>query len=117
MLLFLNSEEYFSKDKFKEFEELMSWDINRFDRLKRDEWILVYRKRKGRVKGLYTLSFKANHMITSMYKKLNGEEIPETSSKNPMFHRKVKYTDKVYRNFIKSMNAFIKSKKEKSKAQ
>ena len=40
-------------------------------------------------------------------KKLNGEEIP-SSEHNPIFHRNVKYTDKVYRNFIKEMNKTIK---------
>ena len=111
MLLFLYSEKRFNKDKFKEFEELMSWDVNRFDRLKRDDWIVVFRKRHGHTKALYKLSFKANHLINSVYKKLNGEEIPETESKNPMFRKKVKYTDKVYRNFIKSMNKFTKENK------
>ena len=37
MLLFLYSEDYFSKDKFEEFDELLSWDVNRFDRLLRDK--------------------------------------------------------------------------------
>ena len=30
MLLFLYSEKYFSKDKFHEFDELISWNVNRF---------------------------------------------------------------------------------------
>jgi len=37
MILFLYSEEYFNKTKFKEFEELMSWDVKRFDTLLRDD--------------------------------------------------------------------------------
>ena len=45
MLLFLYSEDYFSKDKFKEFDELLSWNVNRFDKLLRDCWIEVFRKR------------------------------------------------------------------------
>jgi len=107
MLLFLYSEDYFSKDKFKEFDELLSWNVNRFDKLLRDGWIEVFRKRVGKTKGLYELSYKSKRMINSIYKKLNGEEIP-SSEHNPIFHRNVKYTDKVYRNFIKEMNKTIK---------
>ena len=33
MILFLNSEIYFGKDKFKEFNNLLSWDEGRFKRL------------------------------------------------------------------------------------
>ena len=107
MLLFLYSEDYFSKDKFNEFDELLSWNVNRFDKLLRDGWIEVFRKRAGKTKGLYELSYKSKRMINSIYKKLNGEEIP-SSEHNPIFHRNVKYTDKVYRNFIKEMNKTIK---------
>ena len=107
MLLFLYSEDYFSKDKFNEFDELLSWNVNRFDKLLRDKWIEVFRKRSGKEKALYQLSYKAKRVINSIYKKLNGEEIP-TSKDNPMFLRKVSYSDKVYRNFIIEMNKFIK---------
>ena len=90
MLLFLYTEEYFSKDKFQEFNELLSWEVARFDRLRHDNWIEMFRKNSG---------------------KHNGEEIPTSPSKNPMFKRNVKYSDKVYRNFIKEMNATIKQQR------
>ena len=35
MLLFLYSEDIFSKEKFEEFDNLLSWDEDRFDRLLR----------------------------------------------------------------------------------
>ncbi len=111
MLLFLYTEDYFSKDKFQEFNELLSWDVTRFDRLRRDKWIEVFRKNMGKRKALYTLSYKTKRMINSLYKKLNGEEIPTSPSKNPMFKRNVKYSDKVYRNFIKEMNASIRQQR------
>ena len=113
MLLFLYSEDYFSKDKFNEIDELLSWNVNRFDKLLRDGWIEVFRKRAGKTKGLYELSYKSKRMINSIYKKLNGEEIP-SSEHNPIFHRNVKYTDKVYRNFIKEMNKTIKQQQRLS---
>lgn len=41
VLLFLYSERYFSKDKFDEFDELLSWDVKRFDSLLTRGWITV----------------------------------------------------------------------------
>jgi len=111
IMLFLYSEVYFSKDKFKEFDELISWERNRFDRLLRDGWIILFRKRSGKVKGLYEMSFKGKRMVNLVYKKLNGEEIPEHKTNNPLFMPNAKYQDKVYRNMIKEMNVFIRQQR------
>ena len=104
MLLFLYSEDIFSKEKFDEFDSLLSWDKNRFDRLLRDGWIEVFRKRRKKHKSLYGVSFKAQRVISSIYKKLSGEEIPTDISNNPIFVKNVKYSDKAYRNMIIEMN-------------
>jgi hypothetical protein len=113
MLLFLKSEPKFSKDKFDEFNELLSWDKNRFEKLKQEGWIEVFRlgNKAGQRRALYQLSYKAQRMLTSLYKKLSGEEIPTSQSSNPMFAKNVSYTDKVYRNFILDLNAYIRDKK------
>ncbi len=111
ILLFLKSEEYFSKDKFQEFDDLISWEKHRFERLRQEGWIEVFRKRMGKRKALYQLSQKAKRVTTSIYKYLNGKEIPTSNDGNPMFLRNVSYTDKVYRNFIIKMNAFIKQQR------
>jgi len=114
VILFLNSENYFSKDKFAEFDRILSWDENRFDKLLRDGWIEVFRERKGKTKGLYNLSYKAKRVITSIYKKLNGEEMPTSPSQNPMFLKNVSYMDKRYREAIKNMNEFIRQQRHLS---
>jgi hypothetical protein len=114
VLLFLYSEKYFSKDKFNEFDELISWDVNRFNKLLRDGWVTVFRKRQGKKKALYEVSYKGRRMLGSMYKKLSGEEIPESPSVNPMFLKNVSYTDKVYRNMIIEMNKFIRQQRHPS---
>ena len=111
IILFLHDEDYFSKDKFSEFDRLLSWNINRFDKLLSDGWIEVFRKYDGRKKGLYTLSYKSNRVVTSIYKKLSGEEIPVSPSSNPMFAKNVPYTHKVYRNMIKDMNKVIRQQR------
>jgi hypothetical protein len=111
ILLFLNTEGYFSKDKFKEFDNILSWEEHRFDRLLRDGWIEVFRERRGKIKALYMLSYRAKRVITSIYKKLSGEEIPTSPSANPMFLKNVSYTDKRYRKAIERMNEFIRQQR------
>jgi hypothetical protein len=111
MLLFLYSEQYFSKDKFTEFDELLNWDRDRFERLRQAGWIEVFRKRMGHRKALYELSFKCKNMIAEIYRKLNGEEIPMGERSAPMFKKKVDYSDKVYRNMVKEMNESIRQQR------
>lgn len=114
MLLFLNSEDIFSRDKFEEFEQLMPWNDDRFFKLKKQGWIELFRPKTSRRKPLYQLSYKTNRLISSVYKKLNGQEIPVTSKRNKMFAKNVKYTDKVYRRMIKDMNKSIRQQRHPS---
>jgi hypothetical protein len=111
IILFLYSEKYFDKEKFKEFNEILSWDEKRFNRLLHDGWIESFRKKVGNRRAIYQLSFKAQRMVDSIYKKLNGEEIPVSDTNNPMFLRNASYADKVYRNMIKEMNSFIRQQR------
>ncbi len=114
MLLFLYSEEIFSKKKFEEFDNLLAWDGKRFDRLYEEGWIEVFRKRKKTTKSMYSISYKTERVISGIYKKLSGEEIPTSLTGNPMFAKNVCYTDKVYRNMILEMNKIIKQQRHRS---
>jgi hypothetical protein len=111
IIFFLYSELYFDRDKFIEFDNLLGWDKQRFEKLRQAGWIEVFRKRMGNRKALYQLSSKAKIMVRSVYNKLNGEEIPVSQSQNKMFARNVSYTDKRYRTMIKEMNAVIKQQR------
>ena len=114
MLLFLNSEKYFDKDKFTGFNQLLGWNKNRFEKLKKEGWIEVFRKGHRGRKSIYCLSYKTKRVIKSIYNKLEGEEIPTSPSSNPMFLKNVCYNDKVYRNMIIEMNEFIKQQRHHS---
>jgi hypothetical protein len=114
VLLFLYSEKYFDKNKFEEFDSLLSWDIHRFEKLKQLGWIVVFRKRVGSHKTIYQLSIKSERMIQSIYRKLSGEEIPVSNSTNKMFAKNVSHSDKVYREMILKMNAVIKQQRHPS---
>jgi len=104
---------YFIKRKYglsqvDEFDELLSWDKNRFEKLRQEGWIEVFRKKQGHRRVVYALTYKAQRVLTSVYKKLEGEEIPESKSSNPLFLADVSYNDKVYRNYIKKLNKSIR---------
>jgi len=68
----------------------------------------------GQRKALYQLSNRGKRVTTSIYKYLNGQEIPSSSDGNPMFLKNVSYTDKVYRNFIIEMNQTIKQQRHQT---
>lgn len=114
ILLFLYSEKYFGREDFAEYNTLLGWDPNRFNKLLEDGWIVVFRKRNSRARAIYEISYKTKTMIRSLYKKLNGEEIPVSPSSNPMFLKRVPYTDKVYRHYIKNMNADLRKIRQKN---
>jgi DNA-binding MarR family transcriptional regulator len=97
VLLFLKTEGRFSRDDFDTFNEVVSWDKKRFERLRQQGWIEVFRKKHGKHKALYQLTYKSKRVIASVYSKLNGGTIPTSvfSSKS--------YMDKVYRNLIEQL--------------
>jgi hypothetical protein len=109
MLLFLYSEEYFNVDKFKEFNKLLGWNKNRFNKLRKEGWIDVVKPYKfGGPKGLYGLSQKSLRVLDSIYNKIEGGLMPTSKSKNPMFLAKAGYSDKIYRKTILDMNSAIR---------
>lgn len=105
MLFFLYSERLFKRSDFNDYEEIFSWDVKRFERLRGDGWISMWRKASGSQPALYEVSYKGKRLIVSIYKKLAGEEtISEVAQRNPIFKKNSPYTDKVYRRAIKRMN-------------
>ena len=114
MLLFLYSERLFTRTDFNEFEELFSWDVRRFDKLRRDGWIHVWRKAKGSEPALYEVTRATRQLIDEFYKKLSGESpIAETDRNNVIFKKNSPYTDKVYRRAIKRMNKETKLRRQR----
>jgi hypothetical protein len=114
VLLFLFSEGYFDRDRFGDFDSLLAWDKDRFNKMLNDGWIEVFRKRMNGKKSLYQISDKGRNIVMDIYRKLNGEEIPTSLSQNPMFQKNVSYSDKVYRNMVKDMNTFIRQQRRQT---
>jgi len=81
-----------------------SWDKNRWERLRRDGWIEVWRHRnRTTIKySVFKTSFKCGQMISRIYRILLGEEDLPTSERSVFFNNK-SYTDKVYNKAIDDM--------------
>jgi hypothetical protein len=115
MILFLYSEGYFSQAKFQEFNRVLPWNKKRFKKLVQDGWIESFRKYdpKTNTRAIYKLSFKAKRMVTSIYNKLNGEEIPTNRINNPMFKKNVRFRAAVYQASIIELNNYIKQQRQR----
>ena len=69
MMLFLYSEGLFTRSQFEEFDEIMSWNKNRFHQMVKDKWIIKWRERKGNQSTLYELGFSGKRLCTSIDQK------------------------------------------------
>ena len=105
ILLYLYDEDLFTRNQFRKFEGILSWDRSRFNDLQSKGYIVIWREKKHhRQAKLYTLSVKAKRICATLYKKLLQEEpIPENHQNNPIF-KGDNYMDKVYRKAIQRMN-------------
>jgi len=106
MLLFLKSEKYFTKKKFDEFNQLVSWNKKRFTYLLANGWLEVFSKRPKKYETIYKLTHKSKRLLTDIYNKLSGDELSVDPQTNPLFQKNVRYTDKTYRSMIMKMNEF-----------
>lgn len=115
MLLFLYSEEYFSRAKFIEYGRTMSWDRTRLKRMIDEGWIEIFRPYKNFKKAIYTLSYKSKRLIHEIYKKLEGEEpLPETVDINPLKKKRLTYADRMYSKEMDVMNESIRQRRRLS---
>jgi len=108
MLIFIYDIPLFTRTKFNEFKKMVPWDVNRFERLKREGWIIVYRKAGINKHALYRISQKGRRMITEMYKRLEGRmPFPEHAYRNNCAESD-KSTDIVFYNIMMRINQEIR---------
>jgi hypothetical protein len=115
MLLFMYSEGYFTQMRFREYSRIIGWDKTRFKRLLDNGWFEMFRKSNGHTRSIYIMSDKGKGLVTNIYKKLNGEDLPATVCNNPMMKKKAKYSDKVMLDMIAEMRAFNKQQRHLSR--
>ena len=82
----------------------MSWDKARWERLRNEGWIDVWRHRnRTTIKySIFQTSLKCKRMITRIYNILLGYEDIPTSEQN-VFYKNKTYTDKVFNKAIEDM--------------
>lgn len=111
MLLFLYTEGLFTRDQYNEYNNILTWDRERFYRLMNDGYIHVWRERGWAECNYYELTFKAKKMVSTIYKKLNGEEpISEHPNRNPMFRKNASFSDKTHAMAIKKFNQELRQR-------
>jgi len=108
LLIYLDCKERFTRQEFIDGVYTMSWDKNRWERLRREGWIEVWRHRnRTSIKySIFKTSFKCSQLITRIYRILLAEEDLPLSDRSVFFKNKT-YTDKV---FNKAIDDMIKDK-------
>ena len=97
LLIYLDAIDFFTKKDFKEGTYSYSWDNRRWNRLLKEGWIVVWRKRNRTTQKyhIYKVSFKCKQLISRMYRIMLGEEdIPISEQRNKVMKRET-YMDKV----------------------
>ena len=108
LLIYLDCKGRFTRNEFIEGVYTYSWDKHRWERLKREGWIEVWRHRnRTTIKySVFKTSFKCSQIISRIYRILLGEEDPPFTERN-IFHKNKSYTDKV---MTKAIDDRIKDK-------
>lgn len=100
LLIYFDCLELFTKQDYKTGTLAYSWDSQRWNRLLKNGWIVVWRKRNRTTQKyhIYKVSFKCKQLITRIYKMMLDEiEIP-------LIKKPKKYSDKVLLQAIKNIN-------------
>jgi len=104
LLIYLDCKNRFTRNDFIDGEYTYSWDKDRWERLRRDGWIEVWRHRnRTTIKySIFQTSQKCKRLISRMYRIMLGQEDLPTSERS-VFYKNKTYTDKVYNKAIDDM--------------
>ena len=104
LLIYLDCKNRFTRNDFIDGQYTYSWDKDRWERLRRDGWIEVWRHRnRTTIKySIFQTSQKCKRLISRMYRIMLGEEDLPTSERC-IFYKNKTYTDKVYNKAIDDM--------------
>lgn len=106
LLIYFDCLDLFSKKDFMDGTYAYSWDGERWNRLLKNEWIVVWRNRNRTTQkyNIYKVSFKCKQLINRIYKIMLGEEdIPTSERRNSIMKGKT-YTDTVLKKAINNVN-------------
>jgi hypothetical protein len=106
LLIYLHCIGFFNKKDFKAGSYSYSWDNRRWNRLLKEGWIIVWRKRNRSTQmfNIYEVSFKCKQLISRIYRIMLGEEdLPISKRRNKLIAGS-SYTDKVMTKAIYNVN-------------
>ena len=106
LLIYLDCIGFFNKKDFKIGSYSYSWDNRRWNRLLKEGWIVVWRKRNRSTQmfNIYEVSFKCKQLISRIYRIMLGEEdLPISKRRNKLIAGS-SYTDKVMTKAIYNVN-------------
>lgn len=106
LLIYLDCIGFFNKKDFKMGSYSYSWDNRRWNRLLKEGWIVVWRKRNRSTQmfNLYEVSFKCKQLISRIYRIMLGEDdLPISKRRNKLIAGN-SYTDKVLTKAIYNVN-------------
>jgi len=104
LLIYLDCKGLFTREDFMNGVYTYTWDKHRWERLRKNGWIDVWRERNRKESkyAIFKTSLKTKLMINRIYKILLGEEdIPVTESN--VFYKNKSYSDKVMNKAIDDM--------------
>tara|TARA_R100000781_G_C4051046_1_gene117565 strand:+ start:273 stop:719 length:447 start_codon:yes stop_codon:yes gene_type:complete len=106
LLIYLDCIDMFTKHDFEMGSYSYSWDNKRWNKLLKNNWIIVWRKRNRTTQkyNIYKVSFKCKQLINKIYKIILGYEDIPTSERRNIIMRKDTYTNKVLRTSIYNVN-------------
>ena len=104
LLIYLDCKQRFTRQEFIDGTYTYSWDKQRWERLRSQGWIEVWRHRnRTSIKfSIFKTSFKCSQLISRIYRILLGEEDLPTSERN-IFYNNKSYSDKVFNKAIDDM--------------
>ena len=104
LLIYLDCKDRFTREDFINGTYTYSWDKDRWERLRREGWIEVWRHRnRTTIKySVFKVAPKTKRLITRIYNILLGyEDLPVGESS--VFYKNKSYIDKVYNKAIDDM--------------
>ena len=104
LLIYLDCKDRFTRNEFIDGVYTYSWDKDRWERLRREGWIDVFKERNRTTSkfAVYKVSHKGINLIMRMYRILLGQEDMPTSQRSA-FYKNKSYTDKVFNKAIDDM--------------
>ena len=105
LLIYFDCLGQFRKRDFEDGSLTYSWDNRRWNKLLKEDWISVWRKRNRTTQKyhIYKVSFKGKQLINRIYRIMLGQDDIPTSSRNRIMKGNT-YTDKVLSVSIKNVN-------------